>query len=278
MKFRIFTIAALAALTVMSITACNNEDDDNTTNPNEKGTLELEFDNVVGEDHANLILNGPEYTNAAGEKFTVSLLNYYISNIVLEKKDGTEYVVPQDSSYFLIKESDPSTHSIELSNIPAGEYTHFHFTVGVDSLRNTMDISQRTGVLDPASNTGDDAMYWGWNSGYIFFKMEGLSPSAPADPNGEKKFRWHVGGFGGYSSKTINNIKEVEVHVHEGDEPASVGEGKAPHAHIFVNILKAFEGEKTLKIADIPTIHFNPLSVDIANNYQHMFELDHIHQ
>ncbi len=274
MKRNIATIAALAALTVFSFSACTNDDDDDAVN--EPGTLELEFDNVVGDQ--NLILNGPEYTNAAGEKFTVTLLNYYISNIVLERADGTKYVVPQDSSYFLVKESDPATHLIKLNNIPAGDYTHFHFTIGVDSLRNTMDISQRTGVLDPANNTGDNSMYWSWNSGYIFFKMEGISPAAPVDPNGQNKFRWHIGGFGGMTSQTINNIKEAEVHVHSGDEPARVGKGRDPHAHIYVDVLKAFAGEKTLKIADMPTIHFSPLSVDIANNYQHAFELDHIHQ
>ena len=66
-----------------------------------------------------------------------------------------------------------------------------------------MDVSQRTGVLDP-SGAGAD-MYWTWNSGYIFFKMEGTSPAATGMGN---SFMYHIGGFGGYSAPTINNIKQ----------------------------------------------------------------------
>jgi hypothetical protein len=273
MKYQLISAALLAALFVIGFSACKKDDDNVSDEP---GLLELEFDNIVG--GQNLILNGPEYTNAAGEKFTVSLLNYYISNIVLERVDGTEYVVPQDSSYFLVKESDPASRRLVLNNIPAGTYDHIRFVVGVDSLRNTMDISRRTGVLDPANNTGENSMYWSWNSGYIFFKMEGLSTAAPIDPSGQNKYRWHIGGFGGMTAPTINNVKAVRLHTPHGEAPIRVANGRFPHAHIYVDVLKVFEGVKMLHIADMPTVHFNPKSVDIANNYQHCFKLDHVHQ
>src|SRR5690606_20878888 len=112
----------------------------------------------------------------------------YISNIKLQTNSGVEYVVPQDSGYFLIMEDEPSSQVITLSNVPAGDYDKITFTIGVDSLRSTMDISKRTGVLDPTQ--GHDGMYWTWNSGYIFFKMEGTSPAAPADQ--DHKFYYHI--------------------------------------------------------------------------------------
>ena len=68
--------------------------------------MTIEFDNIMG--GQNLFLNAVTYTNAAGEPFTVSMAQYYISNIKLRKADGTEYVVKQDSSYFLIKEKRKS--------------------------------------------------------------------------------------------------------------------------------------------------------------------------
>ena len=140
--------------------------------------------------------------NAVGESLKITKLKYYVSNFVLTNADGTIYTVPQDSCYFLIDESDPATHEPALK-VPEGEYKTLTFTVGVDSLRNTMDISKRTGVLDPATTAAD--MYWGWNSGYIFFKVEGTSPVITAAGN---VFQYHIGGFGGYSSPTPNNLKK----------------------------------------------------------------------
>lgn len=86
-------------------------------NNEEMTEMTVEFDNIMG--GQNLFLNVVSYTNAAGEPFTVSLAQYYISNIKLRKADGTEYVVNQDSSYFLIKESDPATRFARFK-VPVG--------------------------------------------------------------------------------------------------------------------------------------------------------------
>ena len=113
--------------------------------------------------------------------------------------------MPQASSYFLIDESNVAAHEAELS-IPEGEYKTLSFVLGVDSLRNTMDVSQRTGVLDVSGAATD--MYWSWNSGYIFFKMDGTSPAIPAMGG---VFQYHVGGFGGYSSPQPNNLRTITL-------------------------------------------------------------------
>ncbi|WP_420148474.1 MbnP family protein, partial [Spirosoma sp.] len=64
------------------------------------GKIKLVIDNVAGT--SDLKLDSATYQNAAGESFSVSRFNYFISNIRLRKADGSDYVVPQDSSYFLI--------------------------------------------------------------------------------------------------------------------------------------------------------------------------------
>ena len=196
-------ILGIAALATALFTSCKKE---STPQNNEEMTdMTIEFDNIMG--GQNLFLNVVTYNNASGEAFTVSLAQYYISNIKLRKADGTEYVVNQDSSYFLIKENEPHTRFARFK-VPVGNYHQVSFIVGVDSLRSTMDITRRTGVLDPAGGM-DDGMYWGWNSGYIFLKLEGTSDMAPVDPSGHRKYRFHIGGFGGYSAPTINNIKTI---------------------------------------------------------------------
>lgn len=232
--------------------------------------LSIEFDNIAG--GQNLFLNTVNYTNAAGESFNISLLQYYISNIKLWRTDGTVYTVDPDSSYSLIKESDPATRFARCK-VPAGDYKKLSFIIGVDSLRSTMDISKRTGVLDPSGGM-DDGMYWGWNSGYIFFKMEGTSPAAPVDPSGQRKFRYHIGGFGGYSAPTINNIKTITIDLSASGIVMPRKNRKA-NIHLMVDVLKVFNGAANLSIASNPTVMFSNYSLTVADNYKNIFYHDH---
>jgi hypothetical protein len=234
-------------------------------NSSVKSGLSVEFDNIAGS--SDLQLNTGSYTNSSGETFTVTKLRYYVSNFVLTAADGTVYTVPQDSCYFLIDESDPSTHE-PLLQVPEGEYKSISFIVGVDSLRSTLDISQRTGVLDPTATGGD--MYWSWNSGYIFLKMEGNSPAAGAMGG----YMYHIGGFGGLSSPTINNIKKISLDLTARGTP-KVKTGLEPNIHLMVDILKLFDGSSKVSIAATPMVMFDPYSTTIANNYTAMFRHDH---
>ncbi|PSL45627.1 hypothetical protein CLV51_104333 [Chitinophaga niastensis] len=262
-------ILILTTIAVLLLTACAKKDDPIPSN-NNKATLSIQFDNIVGA--KNLQLNTGTYINAAGETFTISLLQYYISNIKVKTGDGKEFVVPQDSSYFLVSEAAGASQFVKVQ-VPEGDYTSLSFVLGVDSLRSTMDISKRTGVLDPSTGM-DGAMYWGWNSGYIFFKMEGISAAAPADPSGQHKFRYHVGGFGGYAAVTMNNIKTISIDLNAGGIP-KVRQGRESNVHLMVDVLKMFNGATNISIANNPTVMFSDFSVKVANNYASMFSHDH---
>lgn len=260
MKNIIIVFAAVALFA-----SCKKE----TVTPSEydsskKAELSIEFDNIVGA--ADLELNTGNYTNQSGETFNVTKLKYYVSNFKLTNVNGTEYTVPQDSCYFLIDEEDESTHEPVL-RIPEGEYKTLTFTLGVDSLRNTKDISQRTGVLDP-TGTGAD-MYWSWNSGYIFFKMEGTSPASMMGD-----YMYHVGLFGGMSTPTINNIKTVSLDLTARGTP-KVKTGKETNVHLMLDILKVFNGSSNFSIADHGMVMVDPFSATIANNYATMIKHDH---
>lgn len=263
-------LITLSALALVALASCKKEKQEPVYNDKDLAPLSVEFDNIVG--GQNLYLNSGSYTNAAGETYSVTLLQYFISNIKVSKADGTEYIVPQDSSYFLIKEGNED-FSEALVNVPEGDYTSLTFTVGVDSLRSTMDVSKRTGVLDP-SGSMDDGMYWGWNSGYIFFKMEGISAAAPVDGSGQRKFRYHIGGFGGYDAPTVNNIKTVTLDL-SARGVAQVRKGKTSNIHLMVDIDKVLSGSTTVSIAANPTVMFGDYSKTIANNYAQMFRHDH---
>jgi len=239
----------------------------------------IEFDNIVGDRTFTINNTGALYSNGAGEKFSISLLQYFISNIRLSTAAGKSYVVNPDSSYFLIKGSDKATRFAKV-RVPEGDYTKLTFTLGVDSLRSTMGIDKRTGVLDPAAGGGHDGggMYWGWNSGYIFFKMEGnssvISDDVNGDPTGKKQFKFHIGGFGGYSAPTINNIKTITVDLAAAGI-AKVRKDRQSNVHLFVDVMKVFNGKNSFKIAAHPNVMFSDYSVNIAANLAEMFRHDH---
>lgn len=257
---------SLAALII--VTSCNNKHDE--PDVNKKGSLILNFEQKVGADE--LVLNTGTYTNTLGQAYNISKFNYYISNIKLKKADGSEYVVPQNESYFLIKSDVSSSQMVTLPNIPEGDYAGFTFTIGVDSLRCTKDISERTGVLDPSQD-----MYWAWNSGYIFVKLEGTSPNAPLDSTSNTHpFVYHIGGFGGYSSATVNNIK---VKTLSFPENALVRQDhSASEVHLAVDASKILSGVNTIDFSStFFVMGLNPTSSAISANYANMFSIEHIH-
>jgi hypothetical protein len=257
---------ALAMFALFAFSSCSEV----TT---EGGKLRLEFDNVVGD--RNLVLNSVPYKNGTNEDFVVTKFNYFISNIKLTKADGSIFTVPQDSSYFLIKEDVKASQFVTLNNVPYGDYKAVEFMVGVDSLRNTAPVEKRKGVLDPGGSMLEDGMYWLWNSGYIFLKLEGTSSKGNPVNN---KFYYHIGLFGGYTERTVNNTRVVKVEF--GDLKAPVTENATPEVHLFVDVSKVFDGPGT----NLSIEQFNSVmggqqakSQEVANNYANMFTLDHIH-
>jgi hypothetical protein len=265
MKSSILFAAMGTFLFLIILVACHND----PLEP-EYGTVQLKFDNIVGTQ--DLKLDGATYTNGSGESFSVSKLNYFISNIKLKKADGSAYVIPQDSSYFLVSESSVASQSISLRNIPVDDYTGIDFVVGVDSLRNTMEIGKRTGALDPGGIAS--GMYWDWNSGYIFLKLEGTSPKAPIDATGKGNFMYHVGLFGGYKTPTINNLRTIQLTF--GAEPGHVVVNGTTSVTIKADVLKIFDGVKPISIAKTPDIMISDSSKNVANNYARMFSFDKV--
>jgi hypothetical protein len=263
--FLLFSVFGLS-LAIVSCSETNTPVD-----PTAKGSITIEFDNVAG--NQDLVLNTGTYKNSTGESFSVSKLDYFVSNIMLSRADGSTYTVPKDSSYFLIIESNAESQEVTLNNVPVGEYTGLQFIVGVDSLKSVSDISQRKGVLDTGSGpTNDEAMYWDWNPGYIFLKLEGTS-AVSTSSNG--KFYYHIGGFGGRTSKTLNNIRTVKVDF--AGKKAVVTKELHPEVHLLADVIKVFDGPTKVSIQANSSVMFMDYSKYIADNYVNMFTLDHIH-
>jgi hypothetical protein len=249
-------IAALLLLTF--VTSCKKEHDpDNTVPPaNQNGTVEIEFEHTFGTTDFTL---GTAFTTQTAEQLTFTKVKYYISNIILQKTDNTYWNVPD--SYYLIDASIANGNVLSIANVPAAEYKSVSYTIGVDSARNV--AGTQTGALDPANN-----MFWSWNSGYIFMKFEGTSPQAAGN-----KFEYHVGGFSG-----ANNALQQNSHSFGSTNLIVKGNGTSK-IHLAANLQKVFDGEhSTIKVADVSTTHMpGPLAVEIAENFSHAIEFEHVH-
>lgn len=224
------------------------------------GSIQVSIDHVFGS--APFIFD-KAYSLPNGESVKGTMLKYFVSNISLEKADGTTYVIPQDESYFLVDESIESTKKITLDHIPLGTYTAIRYTIGVDSLRSTMGLEKRKGILDIGAAAQD--MYWSWNSGYIHLKFEGTftAPSASGD------IRYHVGGFGGYSSPTINAIRIIRLSLI--DAPLVITGSTQNSLAISADLKKMFTGAIPFSVAENSSVMFSPFCVTIADNYATMF-------
>lgn len=259
MKKFIFIASAIATL----FASCSKETsfDNNTT-----GKVKIKFDHIA---HGKkFVLDTELYTNNSGETYTVSMLKYYISNIKLTKINGEVYEVPQKDSYFLIDES--KTESLQpIISVPEGEYRSLQFNLGIDSATNVQPLEGRLGVLDIANND----MYWSWNSGYIFFKLEGSSTAATSQ---DKKFRYHIGLYGGMNSPTVNNNKIIKLDLTNAGT-AKVQQNLSADIHLITDIGQVFNGSTKISIASNSTVMTTGPHQAIANNYAGMFTHDHTH-
>ncbi|SKC18177.1 MbnP family protein [Dyadobacter psychrophilus] len=263
--FSFLLLPFLAVFLSASLISCTDD-----PVPLPTGSIKIKFDNVVGS--KDLKLGTDKYTNAAGEDFTVSKLNYYISNITFIASNGNNFTVPQDSSYFLIREGNVDSQQITINNVPARNYTGIEFVIGIDSLKSATDPSRRKGILDKDSGpTNEEALYWDWNPGYIFLMLEGTSDSATS---ANSKFYYHIGGFGGLTEKTLNNIRVAKINF--GAQRAAVSKNAATQINLKADILKVFNGPTQVSIKKNTSVMFIPYSKNIADNYVNMFSLDQI--
>lgn len=252
--------------------SCKKEEDSAPSSPydsNKLGYITIKFDSQVGD--LNLFPDSLFYTNTYNQKFSISKLSYFISNIVFVREDSTTYTIPQDSSYFLIREDKYDSKILKL-RVPEGDYVKVRFMIGVDSLRSTKPVNERTGILDISGDAA--SMYWTWNSGYIFLKMEGNYSNPNDTVVSEEPYQFHIGGFG----PTINNIRTTEVDFRE--YIASVRQSKGmlwPEVHIYVDASKVISGPTNLDFTKNAFVMFAPYSLNISNNYANMFTLAHVH-
>lgn len=211
------------------------------------GSLKITFVNTAN--GKPVVLNDSSYTNAWGESYTISKLRYYISNISL----GGSFSLDESDNYQLIDVAGNTSFTIPLKK---GKYSDIHFLLGVDSIRNCSGA--QSGALDPMND-----MFWTWNSGYVIFKLEGISPSSSSNNN---RIEHHVGGY-----RFGNNVSTpIRLRFNE----ISIKENETAEICIEMNMDKYWASANNIKIAEIPvcTLPGN-LAKTIAANFTFLFSI-----
>jgi hypothetical protein len=215
-----------------------------------KNKLIITFTNYAG----NTILNlDSTYKNQLGQTFTVTNFKYYLSNIYLKKTGGNKYDI---KGYYLIDEHDETTKQITLNNIPEGEYTSLEFIIGVDSLHNCSGI--QTGALDPANG-----MFWAWNTGYIFLKLDGTSPLSKSQGN---TLEFHIGGY----RSPVNCIRKISLNF---KTPMIINASGIQLINIKADVLQLFKSPTEIDFSKLSSVTDFHNANTIANNYAGMFSL-----
>ncbi len=124
----------------------------------------------------------------------IETLKFYISDLKISNKNS---IVFEDKNFYKLVDISNDTVATITSQVPSNLlFDKISFNLGIDS--NTNKTGIQGGDLDPSHG-----MYWSWQSGYINFKLEGISPKCNTRKN---KFQYHIGGFTAdqYPLQTIN--------------------------------------------------------------------------
>ena len=123
------------------------------------------------------------YVSSQKDSIQFTKLKFYLTDFQVKSIKGEINTI--DHSNYLIDIFQPETLEILLSTVSFSNGDELSFNLGVSSDMNT--TGAHSGALDPSNG-----MFWSWQSGYINFKIEGISPSSKTRQN---KFQFHIGGY-----------------------------------------------------------------------------------
>ena len=154
--------------------ACGDSDDD-------QGEVTIYFNHTVAGaalEHEDIL-----YTNAAGNEYGVTRLEYIVSDIALETTSGKRIELAE----FHCRNAFVSATRSVVAKVPGGEYNALRFTFGIHGAKN------ETGALPSVDHFNNMSWPAPMGGGYHYMRMEGLFRTA----DGEGAFLTHTGPAGG---------------------------------------------------------------------------------
>lgn len=286
--FRPFRRAAPASALLLSFlggsafTGCDSAD-----SPSGPATVRLDVEALVGDDAFQA---GDTFT-VDGRAATLDAARLYLSDLTLLHEDGREIVLTADAPvtvrarneggedvqhsiterYILVRAEDGRTVAA-LGEVPSGSYTGLRFTLGVNGLDNRIDITD----LPAGHPLGDTGMYWDWNVGYIFLRLDGLldvdgdgTPDPETGTVGDPasgQWRLHIGQTANAQMVTIGT-------------PFTLEAGETQDLHLQVDLARFVQGVDYAVPANrfCMTFGCQPIVDQARANAQSAFSLHGVH-
>lgn len=225
MKSHFYAVAlALLSFTLIS---CQQEDETAPDQP-----LQVEVTTLAAAAGLDTTTTYSLGTTGARTRFT--MVQSYISEIKLVT-EGSDTIHLSDD-YILHHAQLGASQTYTLSEVPAGHYTHVVFNLGISPAKNTQSGTNPanpnnfpTGhplnyaVVPPV---GAFSMYWSWNSGYLFHRLEGYVDTSATGTGGAltaagaatsgssiRPFVAHVGTNG--NARVVT--QELHFHINPGE-------------------------------------------------------------
>ena len=220
------------------ITSCG---DDTTVLPElEVGNVNLTFKAKFGAEEFDF--NSTEY-EYEGMEMNFSKFDFFISNVALYKNVDAVGADPEKTELFEIDFIDLTQNnnavSIEISDVPAGEYDGILFSIGVPSDLNAQEPGDFS-VTHPLGLTNVSHYWADWNS-YIFSKLEGR-----LDISGNEDyvfFSYHTG-----SDPLFTNTIEKSISV-------DLNGGASETINFEIDVQNIFLNSGALDIQTYPNSH-----------------------
>lgn len=160
------------------LVSCKKEED------NDPEEVKLNILMIHSVDNETVEFDNIRYTNTFGNLYSVSRLQYFISDFTLERSDGTEVFIDE---VFYVDGTVESTLTLTPGErIPAGSYSSVSFIFGLSAEKN---------VAGAFPNPPENNMEWppALGTGYHYMKLEGKVDSSGVINN----FQAHTGPTNG---------------------------------------------------------------------------------
>jgi cytochrome c peroxidase len=124
-------------------------------------------------------------TNSAGQVFSVTRLDFLLSEFSLRRRGGEWQPVTNWRAALLLGKGRSIA---QLDNVEPGEYDCIRFHVGLEPVLNHSNPA----LYPPGHPLNPDVngLHWGWAGGYVFFALEGLWRDARNEWRG---YSYHLG-------------------------------------------------------------------------------------
>lgn len=208
-----------------------------------------------------------EYTNSFGEVLQVVNLSHMISDMALEREDGTWLLLDDGFQHFNIWGGRTKFDY----KIPAGKYKGLKLKMGLD-----YDINHGDPALWPSKHplsTNITSLHWGWAGGYIFQALDGRWKKV-GDADFTKTFSFHTATdnfvrnfampYQGANSELYFELKEgqqlvlpLEYHLDQVLGNRSMAAGSVSHssgtneAKLMQSILDDMTSNKAFRLGSV---------------------------